>query len=163
MYDFTKLAQKAKTNEAETRKLFTQLRKKKPKDLDKVANELHDEAFDEIDCLECANCCRSLGPRILDKDIERMGKALRMKPKVVIEQYLRVDEDNDYVFKTMPCPFLMPDNYCMIYEHRPKACREYPHTDSRNFYKHLKITILNSYTCPAVPLVIDGLSLHYNR
>lgn len=45
--------------------------------------------------------------------------------------YLRVDEDNDKVFKSMPCPFLGEDNLCSIYDIRPKACREFPHTDRK--------------------------------
>lgn len=32
----------------------------------------------------------------------------------------------------MPCPLLGRDNYCAVYADRPKACREYPHTDRRN-------------------------------
>lgn len=116
--------------------------------MDAQIHDLHEEASERIDCLQCANCCKSLGPAIYHKDIERMAKALRMKPSEVVEKYLRVDEDNDYVFKTMPCPFLMPDNYCAIYESRPKACREYPHTDRKNFVQIYKLTVKNTYTCP---------------
>lgn len=131
--------------------VFLAYLKKNKKRLDKMDNEihaLHEEASERIECLECANCCKSLGPAIYDKDIERMAKALRMKPSEVVETYLRVDEDKDYVFKTMPCPFLMPDNYCSIYESRPKACREYPHTDRKNFVQIYKLTVKNTYTCP---------------
>ena len=163
MYDFEKLKKDARINKAANSKFLNNLRKKKPKDLDYVVAELHDEAFEHIDCLECGNCCRSLGPRILDKDIKKMAKALRMKPNEVIAKYLRIDEDNDYVFKTMPCPFLLPDNYCLIYENRPKACREYPHTDSRKFHNLLKITLENTAICPAIPEIIDGLKKEYEK
>jgi uncharacterized protein len=130
---------------------FVSYLKKNKKRLGKMDNQvhaLHKEASERIECLECANCCKSLGPAIYDKDIDRMAKALKMKPSEVVENYLRVDEDNDYVFKTMPCPFLMPDNYCSIYESRPKACREYPHTDRKNFVQIYKLTVKNTYTCP---------------
>ncbi len=116
--------------------------------MDNQVHALHKEASERIECLQCANCCKSLGPAIYDKDIDRMAKALKMKPSEVVKNYLRVDEDNDYVFKTMPCPFLMPDNYCSIYESRPKACREYPHTDRKNFVQIYKLTVKNTYTCP---------------
>jgi Fe-S-cluster containining protein len=122
--------------------------KKRLAKMDNEVHDLHDQAFERIECLGCANCCKSLGPAIYDKDIERMAKALRMKPSEVVETYLRVDEDNDYVFKTMPCPFLLPDNYCSIYNSRPKACREYPHTDRKNFVQIYKLTVKNTYTCP---------------
>lgn len=138
------LAEKAKP-------LFLQYYKKNKKRLgkmDTIVQQLHDEVSEKIDCLKCANCCRSLGPAIYDKDIERMAKALRIKPSEVVSSYLRIDEDGDYVFKSMPCPFLMNDNYCSIYESRPKACREYPHTDRKNFEQIYKLTVKNTSTCP---------------
>lgn len=125
--------------------------------MDTIVHQLHVEVSDKIDCLTCASCCRSLGPAIYDKDIERMAKALRMKPSEVVSNYLRIDEDGDYVFKSMPCPFLMQDNYCSIYESRPKACREYPHTDRKNFEQIYKLTVKNADTCPIAYEVLRGL------
>ena len=113
--------------------------------------------MDDFDCLSCSNCCRTLGPRITDRDIEKIASALRIKPKDVVERYLRIDEDGDYVFKTMPCPFICDDNYCSIYNDRPKACREYPHTDRKKFYQIYNLTIKNSETCPAIQLILDRL------
>lgn len=133
------------------RPLFLEYYKKNKKRLakmDTLVHQLHEDISEKIDCLSCANCCKSLGPAIYDKDIERMAKALRMKPSEVVLTYLRIDEDGDYVFQSMPCPFLMADNYCSIYESRPKACREYPHTDRRNFEQIYKLTVKNTATCP---------------
>ena len=131
--------------------------KKKLAKMDEVVHQLHEDFSDKIDCLSCANCCRSLGPAIYDKDIERIAKALRQRPSDIIESYLKVDEDGDYVFKTMPCPFLMADNYCSIYESRPKACREYPHTDRRRFEQIYRLTVTNSSTCPIAYEVLSEL------
>lgn len=153
---YDKLPQEA----AKDRQEFLSFYKKNKKRLDKIdttVHELHEKYSSKIDCLSCANCCRSLGPAIYDKDIERMAKALRMKPSEVVETYLRVDEDSDYVFKTMPCPFLMPDNYCSIYESRPKACREYPHTDRKKFSQIYKLTVENTSTCPIAYEVLKEL------
>ncbi|EGJ99497.1 hypothetical protein HMPREF9455_04093 [Dysgonomonas gadei ATCC BAA-286] len=116
--------------------------------MDTIVQQLHEDVSAEIDCLSCANCCRTLGPAIYDKDIERMAKALRIKPAEVVSKYLKMDEDGDYVFRSMPCPFLLSDNYCSIYEARPKACREYPHTDRKRFEQIYKLTVKNSATCP---------------
>lgn len=116
--------------------------------MDTIVQQLHEDVSAEIDCLSCANCCRTLGPAIYDKDIERMAKALRIKPAEVVSKYLKMDEDGDYVFLSMPCPFLLSDNYCSIYEARPKACREYPHTDRKRFEQIYKLTVKNSATCP---------------
>lgn len=137
----------------EVRKLFAWLKKRKPANLDAIMADLHEEAFGEIDCLKCARCCATLGPRITDRDVTRMAKALRCKPSQLAENYLKTDEDGDYVFKTMPCLFLDSDNYCQIYADRPQACSGYPHTDRRRFVQLLDITLLNIKTCPAVALV----------
>jgi uncharacterized protein len=153
--EYEQILVRAELQKEENRKFLTKLKKKKPKNLDLLIHGLHEEVFEEIDCLQCANCCKSLGPRILEKDIERMSKPLKKKPADVISSYLRIDEDGDYVFKSMPCPFLLADNYCMIYEHRPKACREYPHTDRRKFHQILDLTFKNTTVCPAVVEIVE--------
>lgn len=137
--------------------LYFKKNKKRLDKMDTIVHELHNRFSSEIDCLQCANCCRSLGPAIYDKDIERMSKALRMKPSDVVANYLKIDEDGDYVFQSMPCPFLMPDNYCSIYESRPKACREYPHTDRKKFSQIYKLTVKNTQTCPIAYEVLKEL------
>ena len=142
---------------AETNSLVKKLKKKKPKNLDNVVHQLHDEAFEEFDCLECANCCKTIGPRLTNKDIERLAKHLKMKLPDFTNQYILTDEDGDFVFKDHPCPFLLPDNYCLVYENRPKACREYPHTDRKRFYQILELSHKNCETCPVVYDIFEEL------
>ena len=159
--EYKQMIDAAKLKKAETQKLFDKLKKQKPKDLDKVTNTLHDEAFEHIDCLKCANCCRTTGPLLKEKDIERLAAHFKLKPSIFSEQYLRIDEDGDYIFKAMPCPFLGSDNYCSVYESKPSACANYPHTQQREIIKKLKITYHNSMICPAVAEVVEGLKTHY--
>lgn len=147
----------------ETRKLFLQLKKRKPADLDLIMADLHELAFRQIDCLLCGNCCRSLGPRITDRDITRIAKTLRQKPSNLTDSLLRIDDDGDYIFKSMPCPFLGSDNYCAIYENRPQACATYPHTNRRRIVQLLDITLLNVHTCPAVAFITIELDRHYSQ
>jgi len=156
-YDLKKLEAIAKIKEADNKAFFARLKKKKPKQLDEVIKEIHYDVFELIDCLKCANCCKTISPMIQNKDIERMSKALKRKPSCITEEYLKIDEDGDYVYKESPCPLLMPDNYCVIYENRPKACREYPHTDRRRFYQLLNLTLENTFVCPAVYMIIEKL------
>ncbi|WP_372752608.1 YkgJ family cysteine cluster protein [Labilibaculum sp.] len=155
--DLEQLTQKAKNTETANKEFFAKLKKKKPKQLDSLVKTIHNEVFEDLDCLECANCCKSISPMITDKDIERLAKQFRMKPSEFTDQYLLLDHEHDYVFKETPCPFLLPDNYCMVYENRPRACREYPHTDRKRFYQILNITLKNTYYCPAVFEVVDRL------
>ena len=131
--------------------------KKKIEKMDSFIHELHDKFSEEIDCLSCGNCCRTLGPRITDKDAERMSKALGMKASRFAAEYLKTDEDGDTIFQSMPCPFLDGGNYCAVYESRPKACREYPHTDRKRFYQIYHLSVKNAYTCPIVFKVLEEI------
>jgi len=82
---------------------------------------------------------------------------LRLKPQQFIEQYLRVDEDNDYVLQSVPCTFLGADNYCSIYDVRPKACREFPHTDRKKFQQISNLTLKNVAICPAAFNIVEEM------
>lgn len=159
--DLSNLREQAKKAEAANKKLFAKLKKSKPKELDSVMQDLHDEAFEEINCLQCANCCKTTSPIFYQKDIERIAKYLKLKPSEFIDKYLHIDEDKDYVLNVAPCPFLDADNYCSVYEHRPTACREYPHTDRKRFYQILDLTLANTAICPAVFKIIEKLKEKY--
>lgn len=139
-------------------KQFQKQNKKKLEGSDTMVHALHEKYSRAIDCLKCARCCRTLGPRIESKDVERIAKALRMKPNDVTDRYFRIDEDGDTIFQSMPCPFLATDNYCMIYESRPKACREYPHTDRKRFFQIFNLSVRNAETCPIVYEVLEELT-----
>ena len=156
------IRQNAAREKTVNERFMVRLSKQDPRKLDEAFHSLHEEAFTLIDCLECANCCRTLGPRITDRDIQKIAKALKVKPSQLVSDYLRVDEDGDYVFKSMPCPFLDSDNYCRIYNDRPVACREYPHTDRPRMYQVLDITLNNIPVCPAVYLIVGKLKLLFD-
>lgn len=155
--DIGKYHQLALQKQKEHRKFLATLKKKAPKNLDKIVQEVHTEVFREIDCTKCANCCKILGPLFTESDISRIAKHFRMRLPVFEDMYLRVDEDNDKVFKSMPCPFLGEDNLCSIYDIRPKACREFPHTDRNKIYQINHLTIQNTLICPAVCLFVEKL------
>jgi Fe-S-cluster containining protein len=159
--EYKKLLTSAVLRKDENKRFFEKLKKKGPKNLDLVCNDLHEKAFEKIDCLKCANCCRTTGPLLLQKDIERIAKSLKMRPVAFATTYLKVDEDNDNVFKSMPCPFIGDDNFCGIYSDKPNACSEFPHTQQRNILQKLKITYENTMICPAVAQIAEGLKKAY--
>ena len=80
-----------------------------------------------------------------------------------ISRYLIIDSDNDYVLKKSPCVFLNDDNSCYIYEYRPKACREYPHTNRKDFHKISQITMKNIEICPAAFNIVEKLKIALKR
>ncbi|NJN26148.1 MAG: YkgJ family cysteine cluster protein [Cyclobacteriaceae bacterium] len=134
-----------------------QMKRMPDQQVDKLFHAAHQSAFATIDCLTCAFCCTYVGPRITLPDIRRISKALRLREADFERTYLKIDEDGDFVFRSMPCPFLLPDKKCLIYDDRPKACREYPHTDRKKMKQLFKLTLTNSACCPAVEHVLDEL------
>ncbi len=157
MIDLLKHANLVDNKKKEHQSFFKKLKLQKSKKLDDDFHQLHEEVFESIDCLECANCCKTTSPMLFPKDIERLSAATRLKPAAFTEKYLKIDEDGDFVFKTAPCPFLGADNYCSVYEDRPKACREYPHTNRKNMHQILDLTYRNIKVCPAVFAIVENL------
>lgn len=123
-----------------------------------ILPQLHQEAFEKVDCLQCANCCKNYSPRFKMPDIKRIAKHLRMKESAFIAQYLKMDEDGDYVVTSHPCPFLGDDNYCSIYEERPRDCARFPYTDEDVLLKQPNLTIKNTTVCPAMFHVMEALT-----
>lgn len=148
---------KAAAQKKSNKKLISKLKKKKGAVIDEAFNDAHDKVFNCTDCLKCANCCKTTGPLFTNKDIDRISKHLNLKPVKFIDQYLRIDEDGDYVLQKVPCSFLGNDNYCSIYEVRPKACAEYPHTDRNKQAQLLNLNLKNTEVCPAVFEIFENI------
>jgi Fe-S-cluster containining protein len=145
----------AHKNKKDNQKFLKNLSRRK--DLDQLFHSQHEEVFSKLDCLQCANCCKTTSPIFRDVDIDRIAKHLGMRPSSFTEKYLHIDEDNDWVLNSSPCAFLGEDNYCSIYEVRPKACREYPHTDRKNMAQVLNLTYRNTMVCPAVAEIVEHI------
>lgn len=119
--------------------------------------QLHEEAFEKIDCLQCAACCKTYSPRFKTPDVKRISKHLGMKESAFIETYLKVDEEGDFVVKTSPCPFLGADNACSIYDVRPSDCARFPYTDEDVIIKRQNLTMKNASFCPITFFVLERL------
>jgi Fe-S-cluster containining protein len=146
-------------NREEFKKILSKIKKEKNKKIDDVFIIQHDKVFQKIDCLECANCCKTTSPIFRDIDIKRISKKLRMSEKQFVSSFLRMDEDKDYVLQSSPCYFLGNDNKCEIYDDRPLACREFPHTNRKNMYQVMDITQKNAEICPAVSQIVKNITL----
>jgi len=133
------------------------LTSKKNRKINALADQVHEEVFKKIDCLDCANCCTSIPPMLVPSDVKRIAKHLNVKEKDFIRDYLINDEDGDLVMNQSPCFFLAADSTCDIYEVRPKACRQYPHTDAGEFKKNAHLHAENVFTCPAVYHILERL------
>lgn len=143
----------------EKQKVFKQFLQRADKNkVLKMLPGLHEEAFEKVDCLSCAACCKNYSPRFKTPDVKRISKHLGMRESEFIETYLKVDEDGDFVVKSSPCPFLGQDNFCSIYEVRPSDCHRFPYTDEDVIIKRQALTLKNSTFCPITFYVLDKLT-----
>ena len=148
---------KAKAEKKENKLFLQKLGKKPPKNLDALFADGEEDYFSKNSCLDCANCCKTTSPIFREVDIERIARHLKIKSGDFTSKYLHLDEDNDWVLNTAPCPFLGSDNYCNIYSVRPRACREYPHMQRKNIAQIMELTFRNTLVCPAVAVVVERL------
>jgi len=155
--DLQEFKNKSEKLKKENQIFLKKLKQQNPRKLDAAFHELHQNVFEEIDCLTCANCCKTTSPIFKQKDIELLAKKLKYSPSDFIQKYLHVDADGDYVLNNSPCPFLDDENYCTVYEYRPKACREYPHTNRKKMFQLLDLTYKNTMVCPAVFEIVERL------
>jgi uncharacterized protein len=134
-------------------------------ELDEPAHELHRQAFKKIDCTRCANCCKTLEIHFERDDIERIAAHIGLSPDDFIAKYLQPasDEEDAYVTRQQPCPFLGSDDRCTIYEIRPKDCAGYPFTDKPEFTSRIMGIAGNTVTCPAVYWIVEQLTRRHGR
>jgi len=124
---------------------------------DNVTADLHDKVFQKVDCLKCANCCKTTPALVTRPDAKRIAKHLSIPPKTFIRKYLLEDVNGELMIARVPCTFLNEDNTCRIYEVRPQACREYPHTNQSGFSRRAKMNANNTIVCPAVFEIVNKL------
>ncbi len=125
--------------------------------IDDVAHRLTQEVSRQMDCLQCANCCKKSSPILRSEDIERLATHLGIVRDDFIRQYLVEDkEDEGFCFQSLPCPFLQ-ENACTVYAERPDDCRSYPHLMKNEFVFRLIQIYANCSVCPIVYNVYELL------
>lgn len=126
-------------------------------DPDELAHELHDRAFQIVDCTRCANCCKTLEIMLTDADAQRIAEHLDMTPDAFAEAYLATDNNGNSKFRQQPCPFLGGDDRCRIYGVRPTDCQEYPFTHKEGFVFRTMGHANRALTCPAVFWIVEQM------
>ena len=124
---------------------------------DDRSQEIHKNVFENTNCLACGNCCKTTPAIVERSDVKRIAKYLNTTPKGFIRKYLLEDFNGELFIQKVPCTFLNEDNTCAIYEVRPKACREYPHTDQKDFHRRGKMNAKNTIVCPAAFAIVERL------
>lgn len=149
--------QKANNQYKENKKLMEKLKRWKRRDIDALFLEAHEVVFADIDCRECGRCCSVRGPKVNNRDVERLGRFINMSAGKVRKKYIEMDDNNEFIFQGLPCPFLKEDNFCSIYEAKPRDCNQYPYTNLPNMQKNLHETLKNSLICPAIYRMLERI------
>ena len=90
---------------------------------------LAEEIESQIDCTQCANCCREGEAGVSAREIEKLAKFVGVSREEFREQFTMLAGDGELILKRTEkagCVFLK-DNLCTVYEARPKSCSQYPH------------------------------------
>lgn len=155
--DLKKFAKKASANKGKLIKFLKKLDKKVPVKLNKLAREVDATIWQDINCLDCANCCKTMTPTYTKKDIKRIAGHFEMTPKEFKKKWLYKDDTGDWMNTATPCQFLDSNNMCSIYEIRPLDCAEFPHHTKKPFNLYNDTFINNVHRCPATYELVDRL------
>ena len=111
----------------------------------------------QIDCTQCANCCKSVEPGVHADEIENLARHKQMTLSDFVQSFVSEEPETKIQFlKHTPCIFLK-ENKCSIYSERPSACADYPHLHQPQFKFRWKSIMLNYQICPIVFNTVENL------
>ncbi len=88
-----------------------------------------EEIEEQIDCTQCANCCRVATVRLSDRDIERLAKHLSVTRAQFLDDYTTTSDEEGLILHRTDaagCVFL-EGTTCTVYDARPDTCSRFPH------------------------------------
>jgi Fe-S-cluster containining protein len=131
----------------------------KPRGLDAVVKEADKEVWKETDCLQCANCCKTMTPTFTTTDIKRIAAHFGQTPDAFKEKWLFKERSTgDWMNKKQPCQFLdLKTNKCSIYSIRPADCAGFPHHTKRHFTDWVHVYKQNVEYCPATFRLVEKM------
>ncbi|MDE3234643.1 MAG: YkgJ family cysteine cluster protein [Bacteroidota bacterium] len=151
--------QKVRHNKRAFKRYLGKIEKNPPRRLDKIAEEIDKEVWQEIDCLSCANCCKKMSPTFTTKDIKRISAHVGMTADEFKEKWLYLDKkDKDWMNTKQPCQFLdLRTNMCSIYEVRPADCAGFPHLTKKKMVEYIHVHQQNIQYCPATYRMVEKM------
>ncbi|MFN9710453.1 MAG: YkgJ family cysteine cluster protein [Bacteroidota bacterium] len=146
-------------NRRKYRYFLTRLETTKPKGLAAMVKEADQQVWKETDCLDCANCCKTMTPTFTNTDIKRIAAHLKMSPDAFKEKWLYKERSTgDWMNKKQPCQFLdLTTNKCSIYAVRPADCAGFPHHTKKQFTEWVHVYKQNVEYCPATYRLVEKL------
>jgi uncharacterized protein len=145
-------------NKRRFRIFLTKLGKNPPRKLDAMAEEIDKEVWKEVDCLTCANCCKTMSPTFTKEDLIRISAHLNMTVDEFKKKYLYLDKIGDWMNVKQPCQFLdMKTNMCSIYSVRPLDCAGFPHLTRKKMKDYVHVHHQNVTYCPATYKMVEKM------
>jgi Fe-S-cluster containining protein len=158
--NFRSFRQKARHRKTAYRRFLTRLEKNPPKGLDQLTITVEKEVWKEVDCLSCANCCKTMSPTYTLKDIKRIAAYLGMPVNTFKKKWLLKEKgfDGDWINKNLPCQFLdLKNNMCGIYAVRPVDCSGFPHLSRKRMVDYMHVHKQNIEYCPATFKMVEKM------
>jgi uncharacterized protein len=141
------------------RSFLLRTEKEEPKGINKLSAVVEPQVWAEVDCLSCANCCKSMTPTFTPQDLKRISAHFNQTPEAFKKQWLK-KSNNDLVNKTEPCQFLnLVDNKCSIYAIRPADCSGFPHLSKKRWSEYAHVHKQNIDYCPATFKMVEKMKL----
>jgi Fe-S-cluster containining protein len=97
---------------------------------DRILRRIAEGIQEQIDCTQCANCCKTSTTEIGERDIDRLTRRLGTGREDFLRGYTMRDDEGALSLQFNEaeggCVFL-GGNLCTVYEARPDTCQRYPH------------------------------------
>ncbi len=158
-FNYNRFKNKFELKRKSLRYFITKTENKPAGNLDFLLEKINSEVWQKTDCLNCANCCKSMSPTYTFSDIKRIAAYLKMRPKDFKEKWLYLDKrGNDWMNISRPCQFLdLKTNMCSIYPVRPADCAGFPHLLKKPTSDYMYIHKQNIEYCPATMMLVERL------
>lgn len=91
--------------------------------------KIAEETEAQIDCLVCANCCKVATARLMERDVAKLAKYLRVPVGRFLRDYTTEEPEEGLILNRddeTGCVFLNGKE-CTVYDARPTSCRDFPH------------------------------------
>jgi uncharacterized protein len=141
-------------------RFLNRLKRNPPRNLQSIAIKAGSNVWNEIDCLSCANCCKTMTPTYTNADIKKIASYLQIRTDEMKRRWLKKERGTgNWVNKTTPCQFLDPGtNMCNVYEVRPADCAGFPHLTRKKFVEYLHVHQQNLDECPATFKMVERMN-----
>jgi Fe-S-cluster containining protein len=146
-------------NRNRLRKFLARIEKKPLPGIQAVLPAVEKQVWKEINCLQCANCCKTMTPTYTESDIHRIAAFLNMSKVDFKQKWLRRERggDRDWMNNNTPCQFLdSRTNLCRIYVVRPADCAGFPHLQKK-LKDYIHVHKQNVELCPATYKMVEKI------